>query len=35
MGHAVGLWQEHQRKDRDAYVTVSEASLCGQWHILS
>ena len=28
-GHALRLWQEHQRKDRDACVTVSEASLFG------
>ena len=28
-GHALRLWHEHQRKDRDACVTVSDASLCG------
>ena len=28
-GHALRLWHEHQRKHRDAYITVAEASLFG------
>ena len=27
IGHAVGLWHEHQREDRDAYVTVLHQNL--------
>lgn len=27
IGHAVGLWHEHQREDRDAYVTVLHENL--------
>ena len=27
IGHAVGLWHEHQRDDRDAYVTVLRENL--------
>ncbi|MDE0263314.1 MAG: M12 family metallopeptidase [Bryobacterales bacterium] len=27
IGHAVGLWHEHQREDRDAFVTVLDENL--------
>ncbi|MXY70043.1 MAG: hypothetical protein F4Y47_16040 [Acidobacteriia bacterium] len=32
IGHAVGLWHEHQRKDRDAYVTVLHENLDKRGH---
>ena len=32
IGHAVGMRHEHQRKDRDEYVTVSEEVLKGYLH---
>ena len=27
IGHAIGLWHEHQRSDRDNYIEVKETNL--------